>query len=342
MAFYCGIDLHARSSQVAVIDEDLGVQINKKIPNRLEAFFELFKPFEPAPRIVVESTFNWYWLVDGLQDAGFEVTLAHTLGLYMITKAKVKTDRRDALTLAKLLRVDAIPKAYIYPRETRPIRDLVRTRTHLVQQRSSEYTSLRRLFYQLGIFDHTRKMVMELEHDDLKRYLADPRLQLPARQVIDRIRIFCKQIGELEREIVDASRGRPGYRRLLEIPGFGEALAAVTFYEIGEVSRFKGARNFSSYCRLVPGAANSGNKSGRGRGSKQGNPHLKYAFGQAAVHAVRCYPKIKRCFERHFKRQRGRARKLIAYNIVAHKLALAAYHILREGTKYNEKMLFGN
>ncbi len=102
MAFYCGIDLHARTSQVAVIDDDLEAHINKKIPNRLDALFELLRPFEPAPRVVVESTFNWYWLVDGLQDAGFDVTLAHTLGLYMITKAKVKTDRRDALTLAKL------------------------------------------------------------------------------------------------------------------------------------------------------------------------------------------------------------------------------------------------
>jgi transposase len=342
MEFYCGTDLHARTSQVAVIDEDVRVHTNVKTPNRLENFLEILRPFKPAPKIVVESTFNWYWLIDGLQDAGYDVTLAHALGLYMITKAKVKTDRRDAVTLAKLLRVDAIPKAYIYPKAARPIRDLVRTRTHLVQHRSAEYTHLRRFLYQLGVIEHSRKTAMQLDEEDLKKYLDDPRVQMAARQVISRIKLFSKQVRELEKEIIKASRNNPEYNRLTQIPGFGKALAAITFYEIGDIGRFKSSRNFSSYCRVVPGAANSENKVGRGRGSKQGNSHLKGAFGQAAVHAVRCHSKIRQCFERHLKRHRGRAAKLISYNIIAHKLALAVYHMLKEGTNYNEKLLFGN
>ena len=149
MKFYCGVDLHSKSSQVCVIDEEGEVRINQKVPNLLKGFLQILEPFEPKPEVVVESTFNWYWLIDGLQDAGFEVTLAHTLGLYMITKVKVKTDRRDAHTLANLLRIDAVPKAYIYPKETRPVRDLVRVRTQVVRLRAAEYTYLRRLFYQL-------------------------------------------------------------------------------------------------------------------------------------------------------------------------------------------------
>src|SRR5207253_2924758 len=187
-------------------------------------------------KIVVESTFNWYWLIDGLQAAGFEVVLAHTLGLYLITGAKVKTDRRDAYSLAKLLLAGVVPAAYIYPVETRPVRDLLRRRTRLVQVRAGEYGSLRRLLLRQGILSS--------------------KLQV-----------------------------------------------------------------FSSYCRLVPGIAQSGNVTRRGRASKQGNHYLKAAFSQAAVHAVRCYPKVRRYYERQLKRHQGRGRQMICYNIIAHKLA---------------------
>src|SRR3989449_4056988 len=122
MKFYCGIDLSARDCHVCVIDEQLKVMVRNELPK----IVQLLEPSKANLKIVVESTFNWYWLIDGLQAAGFDVVLAHTLGLYLITGAKVKTDRRDAYALAKLLLVGAVPAAYIYPVETRPVlRDLI-------------------------------------------------------------------------------------------------------------------------------------------------------------------------------------------------------------------------
>ena len=103
MSFYCGIDLSARASQLCVINQQLARLIDQKVPNDLDRIIRLLEPYRADLKIVVESTFNWYWLVDGLRAAGFDVCLAHTLGLYMITGAKVKTDRRDAFSLAKLL-----------------------------------------------------------------------------------------------------------------------------------------------------------------------------------------------------------------------------------------------
>ena len=96
MKFYCGIDLSARDCQVCVIDEQLQVMVQQKLRNELPKICRLLEPYKANLKIVVESTFNWYWLIDGLQAEGFEVILAHTLGLYLITGAKVKTDRRDA------------------------------------------------------------------------------------------------------------------------------------------------------------------------------------------------------------------------------------------------------
>jgi transposase len=103
MRFYCGIDLHAKDCFLCVIDEKYRVYLREKVANDLEVILNFLGSFSPRPCVAVEATLNWYWLVDGLQGAGFNVKLAHSLGLYMITGAKVKTDRRDAFSLAKLL-----------------------------------------------------------------------------------------------------------------------------------------------------------------------------------------------------------------------------------------------
>jgi transposase len=162
MKFYCGIDLSARDCHVCVIDEQLQVMVQQKLRNDLPKIIKLLRPYQGQLQIVVESTFNWYWLVDGLKAAGFEVVLAHTLGLYLITGAKVKTDRtdrRDAYSLAKLLLVGVVPKAYIYPVETRPVRDLLRRRARLVQVRAGEYGSLRRLLLRQGILSSKQQEI---------------------------------------------------------------------------------------------------------------------------------------------------------------------------------------
>ena len=128
MVFYCGIDLHAKKSQLCIIDKD-GKKVKEgNLNNDLSLILEFLEPFGKDVHIVIESTINWYWIVDGLMEEGYDVRLAHTLGLYMITGAKVKTDRRDAFKLAKLLRMGEIPEAYIYPKEKRPLRDLLRRR----------------------------------------------------------------------------------------------------------------------------------------------------------------------------------------------------------------------
>src|SRR5438132_10282650 len=85
MKFYCGIDLSARDCHVCVIDEQLKIMVQQKLRNDLPGIIKLLQPYQAHLRIVVESTFNWYWLIDGLQAEGFDVVLAHTLGLYLIT-----------------------------------------------------------------------------------------------------------------------------------------------------------------------------------------------------------------------------------------------------------------
>ena len=339
--FYCGIDLGARDSHLCVLDESLSIHLQQKVANDLPRISYLLQPFKPLLQIVVESTFNWYWIVDGLLSLGFDVCLAHTLGLSMITKAKVKTDRRDAFTLAKLLRAGVIPKAYIYPAETRPLRDLLRQRMHVVGLRAQEYASVRQLLLREGILSSSRNEIKLADDDDLTEWFSHPLVVMTASQQLQRIDLLSKQIAELEQQILELTRDKADYKRLLKISGIGRILALTILYEVGQISRFESVRHFSSYCRVVPGVAQSGAVSRRGRSSKQGNAYLKSALSQAAVAAVRSYPAIRRCYERHLKRHRGSARKLVAYNIVAHKLAQAVYFVLERGEDYREETMFG-
>jgi transposase len=187
MKFYCGIDLSARDSHVGVIDESQKKLVDVKVKNDLPRIVRLLEPYKDNLKIVVESTFNWYWLVDGLQAAGYDVVLAHTLGLYLITGAKVKTDRRDAFSRAKLLLAGVIPKAYIYPVETRPVRDLLRRRAHLAQVRAGEYGSLRRLMLRHGILSSKQQEIKTADETDLEKWFEHPLVRMHASQELKRI-----------------------------------------------------------------------------------------------------------------------------------------------------------
>jgi transposase len=207
--------------------------------------------------------------------------------------------------------------------------------------RSHEYGSLRQLLLREGILSSSRNQIKLADEQGLQDWFTHPLVRMSASQQLGRIDLLSKQIQELEQQIFELTADKADYKRLLKVAGIGRILALMILYEVGEITRFDSIRQFSSYCRLVPGVAQSGAVSRRGRSSKQGNHYLKSAFNQAAVAAVRSYPAIKRCFERHLQRHRGGARKLVAYNVIAHKLAQAVFHVLKDGADYREEMVFG-
>jgi transposase len=207
--------------------------------------------------------------------------------------------------------------------------------------RAYEYGSIRQLLLRQGLLCSSRNQVKLADDEVIKEWFTHPLVVMSASHQLERIELLSRQIRELEQQILLLTGDKADYKRLLGIPGIGKLLALTILYEVGQISRFETARHFSSYCRLVPGVAQSGKLIRRGRSSKQGNRYLKSAFNQAAVAAVRCYPAVKRCYQRHLQRHRGSARKLVAYNVIAHKLAQATYHVLRNGSHYREELIFG-
>ena len=339
--YYCGIDLHTRISQLCVIDEQANKVKEAKVQNNLMRILEFLSPFGQDVKIGIESTINWYWLVDGLQDAGYDVRLGHTLGLYMITGAKVKTDRRDAFKLAKYLRLDEFPEAYIYPRQRRPLRDLLRRRAGLVQHRASCYASLRVQLMRYNLDRFTLNELKYLDDEALSQLPIPGELDMYCRMLLERIDLLSDQIDQLETHLKTHTVEDTHFKLLLDLPGVADILGMTIYYEAGDMSRFETAKRFASYSRLVPGVDQSAEKSRRGRGSKQGNPYLKWAFTQAAAIAVRYYPKCQQFRDKHANRRKINARNMVANCILAHKLCTATFHILKEGVPFSMTKLFG-
>ena len=262
--------------------------------------------------------------------------------MHAITYAKVKTDRRDARTLAKLLRGGMIPEAYACPKDIRDVRDLLRSRWNLVADRAREYRSQRLLLYRQGRWDHKVSEIKSLTCEDAAWLCASPDLSAIGKHSLERVDLLTRQITELERSLVDrmADRYASDYQHIRTIPGIGVTLAQTIILETGEIGRFSDSRKYSSYCRVVPGCANSCDRQRRGRNSKQGNRYLKWAFMHAAMKAVQYDDQFKKLHQRYASRHQGSGGKIKAYNTIAHRMAQVVFHILRDGIAYQPELLF--
>jgi transposase len=258
----------------------------------------------------------------------------------MITGAKVKTDPRDAFSLAKLLRLDAIPEAYIYPKERRPVRDLLRRRRGLVSLRSAAYGSMRRTLLQQGMWGFSFAALKRIDALRIYELFSDPALQASMLLALERVLLYDREIQKLEKMILDTVADEPTFELLRTVPGVGKILALTIFYEVGQIERFGSAKQFCSYARVVPGLAQSSSVTRRGRGSKQGNPHLKWAFMQAAGLAVRYNPAVRKFRQTHMARRRSKAKRLVSLSIVAHKLAIGAYYVLKGQVPFRQELMF--
>jgi len=339
MNYFCGIDLGAKRSQVCIIDENQKVLVNRKVANDIEVIYSLIRPYGQVPT-VIESTFNGYWIVDGLQARQVPVTLAHSLKLTAISRAKVKTDKRDAFVLACLLRVHMIPESYIYPAEQRPLRDLLRQRWDAVALRADEYRKMRGRLYREGIITVGANDVKLMGEEEVRELIDHPLIQRQMMANIERTELLTKQIKSFEKDLLARVKTRSDFRNLMTIPGIGPVLALTLLLESGDIGRFPKARQFAAYCRVAPGCADSGDSHQRGRGNMQGNPYLKWALTQAAEYAKRYDEQFRAHFDAVLNKHPGSSGTIITHCIVAHRIAFAVYHVLKDGTPYNPEKLF--
>ena len=338
MELYAGIDLHSNNSVVSVLDENDRVVFAKRLPNDLAAIIAALRSCSGNLNgVAVESTYNWYWLVDGLQDAGFTMHLVNTAAVKQYDGLKYSGDFSDARHLAHLLRLGILPTGYIYPREQRAVRDLLRKRGQLGRQRSTQILSMGNLLAR-NLGSHARGNEIKRwtpELIDAMALLDEQKLAMKANLAV--MRCLDVQVKALERSILARAKLRQDYQTLKTVSGIGDILALTIALETGEVARFDSAGNFASYARTVSSRRESnGKKKGEGN-AKCGNKHLAWAFIEAAHFAVRYDAAIKRWYQR--KCSSGLA--VVAIKAVAHKLARACYHVMKEGKPFDVARAFG-
>ncbi len=338
MGLYAGIDLHANNSYLAVIDESDQMVKAKRYRNDLESIRSGLEPYAGKMEgIAVESTFNWYWLVDGLKDSGYKVHLVNTLAAQQYQGLKHTDDKTDARWLAHMLRLGILPTGWIYPPEKRAVRDLLRRRTQLVRQRSANKLSLRNVLERTTAKRLSANALNKVTVKDISNWIDDPNDQLSMIASLAMIEAFDEQIEIIEKTISEQAVLEDSYRLLTSIPGIGATLAATIQYETGDINRFPKVGNYVSYCRLVKAERNS-NQRIKGHGlRKNGNPYLSWAFHEAAHFAVRWQPKARKWHDK----KRSRSGSLLATRALAHKLARAAYFMMRDQAPYQPERLFG-
>jgi transposase len=334
---YSGIDLHSNNSVVTVIDETDRVVAEKRLPNDLPMILAFLLPWkDELAGVVVESTFNWYWLVDGLQAAGFTVHLAHTTAIRKYDGLKHSGDETDARYLAHLLRLGILPTGTILPREERAVRDLARKRMQLVRSRTSHILAVENITARQQGARLSSNQVKHLTAEDIDQIGLPAEVALAIQANVAVITTLSAQINVLEKCLQEKVAQRTEYALLTTVPGIGKILATTILLETGPIERFAGVGNFASYARCVDSQHTSnGKKKGEGN-TRNGNKYLAWAFVEAANLALRFCAEAKRFYER----KKARTKPVIAIKALAHKLARACFYILKERKPFDMTRCF--
>jgi transposase len=335
---FSGIDLHSNNSVVVVSDEADRVVYQRRLPNDPVQIRVALAPHrEDLVGVVIEATFNWYWLVDELMNDGYCVHLANPAAIRQYEGLKYSGDFTDAAHLAQLLRLGLLPEGYIYPAEDRPVRDLSRKRMQLVQCRTAQILAIENLFSRHTGGQMGGEQVKRLDQTKVSGFGFAPDVALAMQANMAVMQSLQEQIGILEKRLMERVKPNPDYALLNSVPGIGPVLATTIMLETGTISRFTKVGNFSSYCRCVDSRRESNSrKKGQGN-TKNGNKYLAWAFVEAANFAIRSCPEARRFYERK-KRARNR---IVAIKALAHKLARACYHMLREHKPFEITRCFG-
>jgi len=338
MELCCGMDLHSSNTVIGIIDEKRKHLIDRKLPNDPELIRNFLKPYKPELKgIVVESTYNWYWLADLLQEDGYRVHLSHPVANEQYNGLKHSNDKHEAFWLAELLSLGILKEGYIYPRQVRSLRDVLRKRAHLVRLRSGLLVSLQHMI--------SRNCAVKVKTGDMKRLredvispllIRDEALLLAGQTSKGVIDCLTRQIDKIERWALKRLRREGVFIGLMTLPGVGDILGMTILLETGPISRFREVGNYASYCRKVSSQWTSNDKV-KGRGNiRNGNKYLAWAFSEAAEHARRTNEACRRFYDRKLRQTNTK----VAHNALAHKLARAAYYIMKDHVSYQEEKMF--
>src|ERR671925_1838992 len=331
--FYCGIDLHARTMYVCILDQSGEVLVHRNMKTEPDIFLKAIAPYRQGIVVAVECMFTWYWLADLCADADIPFVLGHALYMKAIHGGKAKNDKIDSQKIAALLRGGMLPKAYVYPAEMRATRDLLRRRTHLMRKRAELWSHVQNTNAQYNLPEIGKKIAYKANREGIAERFHDPAVHKTIEVDLALITYYDELLRDLELAILKTAKQHDAQTLYLlqTVPGIGKILSLVLLYEIHQSDRFPRVQDFVSYCRLVKCAKESAGKRYGTSGAKIGNAHLKWTFSEAAVLFLRNNP----AGQKYLARLENKHGKGKALTVLAHKLARAIYYMLKRRVAFD-------
>jgi len=339
MGLHCAVDLHGNNGFYGITDETGKRLFKKRIPNSLPAVLAALEPYREDldSGVIVESTYNWYWLADGLQENGYQVRLANPAAMQQYNGLKNTDDESDTFFLTEMSRLGILPEGHIYPKEDRPVRDLLRRRLLLVRHKTAHVLSFQNLIARELGDQITSNQIQKLWPEQVKPFFEDERLILMGQTNVEMIRFLTKHIRKIEKVILGEVGPKPEYEKLLTTPGIGKILGLTISLETGDISRFKKVGNYSSYSRCVKSLRTSNEKKKGENNRKNGNCYLNWAYVEAANFIRRYCPEAKAWHQRKLRR----SKQVVATKALASKICKACYFIMRDQVDFDVKKIFG-
>jgi transposase len=325
--FYCGIDLHARTMYLCILDRDGEIVLHRNMKAAPEPFLKAIAPYREDLVVCVECIFTWYWLADLCAQVGIPFVLGHALYMKAIHGGKAKNDKIDAHKIAVLLRGGMLPQAYVYPANMRATRDLLRRRMYLTRKRAELLAHIPNTNSQYNLPEIGKKLAYKANRDGVAERFPDPAVQKSMAVDLALLGYYDPLLNDLELHMVKAAKQHDANTLYLlqTVPGIGKILSLVLLYEIHDIQRFPSVQDFVSSCRLVTCAKESAGKRYGTAGAKMGNAYRKWAFSEAAVLFLRDHPAGQKYLTR-LEKKHGRGKAL---TLLAQKLGRAVYDMLK-------------
>lgn len=336
--YYCGIDLHAKTMYVCILNQAGEILLHQNIPSNPELFLKLIAPYKQDIVVAVECIFTWYWIADLCTKEGIPFILGHALYMKAIHGSKTKNDKIDSHKIAVLLRGGMLPVAYVYPSKMRSTRDLLRRRMFLMRKRAELLAHIQNTNSQYNLPEFGKKIAYKTNRLGIQDRFTDNSAKQNIEVDLKLLDTYDKLLNELELYITNHAKfsDSNSFHLLQSIPGVGKILALVMLYEIHDINRFQTVQDFSSYARLIKPIKESAGKRYGSSNTRIGNQHLKWAFSEAACLFLRNNEKAQKYLQK-LQHRHGKAKAL---GILSHKLGRTVYYMLKRKEAFNmEKFL---
>ena len=333
-----GLDLHKHKVYCGLINQAGQPIYRRRLPAELPTILQALQPYRgPLQAVAVESTFNWYWLVDGLQAADDPVRLANPAEMQKYSGLKQTDDETDALWLAELLRLGILPTGDIYPPAEWPVRDMRRRRMLIVRQATQTLLSLQSMVTRHSGRSVSAAKLQDWTLQEVRATFVDLYSQQTAAAMLELLGEQRRIQHSLEKQVLAAAKPNAAFQRRVSLPGIGHILGLTIILETGPIGRFASAGDSASYCRTVNSRCESAGKKKGENNRKNGNQYLAWAYVEAAGFAQRYSPRA----QAWFACKTARAGRVVAVKALACKRAKAAYYVLRDAVDFDETKLFG-